>query len=109
MPKGVGKVEQNRRARMRRFADASLHIVAAEGLGALTMARLAEELDTVPSAMYRYFASKAALITAVQCDAIERLTASYAIIRDASEASNLCMSANPPARRRRWIVLTNLC
>lgn len=71
---------------MRRFADASLHIVAAEGLAALTMSRLAEELDTVPSAMYRYFASKAALITAVQCDAIERLTVSWDVTRAESEA-----------------------
>lgn len=85
MAKSVGKVEQNRRVRMRRFADASLHIVAAEGLGALTMSRLADELGTVPSAVYRYFPSKGALITAVQCDAIERLTASYGIIRTVSE------------------------
>jgi len=48
--------------------------VATEGLAALTMSRLAEELETVPSAVYRYFPSKGALITAVQCDAIERLT-----------------------------------
>ena len=85
MAKSAGKVEQNRQHRMRRFADASLHIVATEGLAALTMARLAEELDTVPSAVYRYFASKGALITAVQCDAIERLTASYGLIRTLSE------------------------
>lgn len=83
--KSAGKVEQNRQHRMKRFADASLHIVAAEGLGALTMSRLAEELDTVPSAVYRYFASKGALITAVQCDAIERLTVSYGLIRSVSE------------------------
>lgn len=70
---------------MRRFADASLHIVATEGLAALTMARLAEELDTVPSAVYRYFPSKGALITAVQCDAIERLTASYGLVRTLSD------------------------
>jgi len=85
MAKSAGKVEQNRRQRMRSFADASLHIVAAEGLAALTMSRLAEELDTVPSAVYRYFPSKGALITAVQCDAIERLTASYGLIRTVSE------------------------
>lgn len=83
--KSIGKVEQNRRSRMRRFADVSLRIVATEGLGALTMSRLAEELDTVPSAMYRYFPSKGALITAVQCDAIDRLTASYGILRESSE------------------------
>lgn len=82
----AGKVEQNRRNRMQRFADASLHIVAEEGLSALTMSRLAEELDTVPSAVYRYFPSKGALITAVQCDAIERLTASYGLSRERSDA-----------------------
>ena len=32
MAKSAGKVEQNRQHRMRRFADASLHIVATEGL-----------------------------------------------------------------------------
>ena len=51
MAKSAGKVEQNRQHRMRRFADASLHIVATEGLAALTMARLAEELDTVLSSV----------------------------------------------------------
>ncbi|MEZ5322392.1 MAG: helix-turn-helix domain-containing protein [Microthrixaceae bacterium] len=80
------KVERKRRAQMRRFADASLDIVASEGLAALTMARLAEELGTVPSAMYRYFPSKAALITAVQRDAIERLSESFALTRDAVES-----------------------
>jgi len=70
---------------MRTFADASLKIVAEEGLAALTMTRLAVELDTVPSAVYRYFSSKSALITAVQCDAIQRLSASYRIIRTTSD------------------------
>ena len=81
----TGKVEQNRARRTRRFTDAALHIVAEEGMAALTMARLADELDTVPSALYRYFPSKGALITAVQCDAIRRLTASYDSIRTASD------------------------
>lgn len=84
-PLPVNKVGRKRQLQMRRFATAALGILSAEGLSGLTMARIAEDLDTVPSALYRYFPSKAALITAVQCDAIERLTASYAIIHDLSE------------------------
>lgn len=84
-PLPVNKVGRKRHLQMRRFATAALRIVSAEGLSGLTMARIAEDLDTVPSALYRYFPSKAALITAVQCDAIERLTASYELIHDVSE------------------------
>lgn len=56
--------------------DAALHIVADDGLEALTMTRLALELDTAISAAYRYFPSKSHLVAEVQKVAIGRLTES---------------------------------
>jgi AcrR family transcriptional regulator len=48
----------------------ALTVVAEEGFDALTMARLGEELDLSAGALYRYFASKDALVVALQTRAI---------------------------------------
>lgn len=61
-------------------------IAVADGLEALTMARLAEAVEAAVGSVYTYFPSKGALIAELQREAIERLTASYHLIRDRSEA-----------------------
>ena len=76
----VGRPERKRRRRAKEFLDAAQRIVAAESFEALTMARLARELDTVDSAVYRYFPSKGALIAEIQREALERLGASLSDI-----------------------------
>ncbi|MCU1350913.1 MAG: Transcriptional regulator, TetR family protein [Acidimicrobiales bacterium] len=60
-------------------------IVAADGLRALTMQRLADELDCAVGTVYTYFPSKGALVAELQREAIERLTTSYDIIRVVSD------------------------
>jgi AcrR family transcriptional regulator len=45
-----------------RILDAATEMVAAEGLAALSMARLADAVDYTPGALYRYFDSKDALL-----------------------------------------------
>ncbi len=48
-------------------------LIASEGIEALTLGRLARDFDLVPAALYRYFASKDALIAELQRSTIEAL------------------------------------
>jgi len=80
-----GRRELNRIARTREFLDTALQIVTTEGFDALTMGRLAADLDAAVGAVYRYFPSKGALVAEVQREAIERLAASYVVIRERSD------------------------
>ena len=48
-----------------RVLNAALHLVDAEGLDALTMRRLGQELDCDPMALYRYAENRAALLDGV--------------------------------------------
>jgi len=82
----LARPERKRRQRAREFVDAAQRIVAAESFEALTMNRIANELDTVVSAVYRYFPSKGALIAEIQREAIERLSLSLAAITAAGDA-----------------------
>jgi AcrR family transcriptional regulator len=51
---------------MRRIVRRGLAIAAGEGIDALTIHRLAAELDYTPGALYRYFSSRDALIAELQ-------------------------------------------
>jgi AcrR family transcriptional regulator len=77
----VGRRARNRLERHAAFLASAKRIVAAEGLEALTMQRLAAELDCAVGTAYTYFPSKSALVAQVQADAIERLTGSYLLFR----------------------------
>jgi AcrR family transcriptional regulator len=81
----IPRPERRRRRRSREFVDAAQHIIALEGFEGLTMSRLARELDTVDSAVYRYFPSKGALIAEIQKESIERLEASLTTITATGE------------------------
>lgn len=72
---------QNRLERHAAFLATAKHVVATEGLDALTMQRLAAELGCAVGTAYTYFPSKSALVAQVQADAIERLTGSYLLFR----------------------------
>lgn len=76
-----GRRARNRLARHRAFLDAALDIATAEGLHALTMQRLADEVDAAVGTVYTYFPSKGALVAEVQREAVDRLTASYLQLR----------------------------
>ena len=73
----TGRVARNRQRRTQAFLAAGLRIVTEEGLDALTMARLADELDTAVGSVYRYFASKQELIAAIQAGVLEELHGSH--------------------------------
>jgi AcrR family transcriptional regulator len=70
-------VARNRERRAHEFLTAASHIVIDDGFEALTMARLARELDTAVGSVYRYYPSKDHLLAAVQGRAVERLSASF--------------------------------
>jgi AcrR family transcriptional regulator len=77
MVQEVGRRQRNRLERHRAFLATAKALVATEGLDALTMQRLAAELDCAVGTAYTYFPSKSALVAEVQREAIERLTDSY--------------------------------
>ena len=77
-PPASGRVARNRARRSDEFLRAALAIVVDQGFEALTMARLAQEVDTAIGSVYRYYASKDHLLLAVQTSAVEKLTATFA-------------------------------
>src|SRR5579885_1592805 len=91
---GVGRRERNRLARYQSYLDAALRIATSEGLAAVTMQRLADELDCAVGTVYTYFPSKGALVAEVQREAIERLSASYLLLRPEVDAA---VAAEPSA------------
>lgn len=64
---------RKRTARRDEMLDAALKLLEREGLRALTVHRLAEELDQSVGALYRYFPGKAGLLVALQERAIAAL------------------------------------
>ncbi len=76
----LGARERNRLARHRSYLRAALHLVFTDGLDALTMQRLAEEVGASVGSVYTYFPSKGALVAEVQREAIERLGASALVL-----------------------------
>jgi AcrR family transcriptional regulator len=90
----VGRRARNRLERHRAFLQEAKAIVAAEGLDALTMARLADRLDCAVGTAYTYFPSKSALVAEVQRDAIETLTESYVLFRARFDAQ--VAASGPP-------------
>ncbi len=57
-----------------RILDAATDLVVHGGFDALSMGRLAKELDYTPGALYRYYASKDALIAAMTAQVIRDFT-----------------------------------
>jgi AcrR family transcriptional regulator len=81
----IPRPQRRRARRSREFLDAAQHIIAVDGFEGLTMARLARELDTVDSAVYRYFPSKGALIAEIEKESLERLEVSLIAISATGE------------------------
>jgi len=69
------RARDKKREKILRAADG---LIAEAGLQGITMQRVAERLDCAVGTLYLYFPSKAALIAALQGDAIDTLRASFA-------------------------------
>ncbi|MDQ2649127.1 MAG: TetR/AcrR family transcriptional regulator [Actinomycetota bacterium] len=105
----TGRRARNRLARHREYLRTALRIATEDGLDALTMQRLADEVDAAVGTVYTYFPSKGALVAEVQREAIERLTASYLLLRPdveakvADEAPSVAAVTHLVAFGRFWI------
>ncbi len=84
-PGAPGRRARNRQERERSYLAAAMEIAGRDGHRGLTMQRLADEVDAAVGTVYTYFPSKGALFAELQREAIERLTASYHLVRDRSE------------------------
>jgi AcrR family transcriptional regulator len=77
----VGARERNRLARHSDYLRTALRIATEDGIQALTMQRLAAEVDAAIGTVYTYFPSKGALLAEVQREALDRLVGSYLQLR----------------------------
>lgn len=73
------RVAKKREIRTEAILDEAMKLLASEGLDRLTLGRLAEALGYVPAALYRYFASKDALLAALQRRAVVAIDAAVQV------------------------------
>ena len=73
--------ERTRDKKRRRYLDAAGRIIDRDGLRGVTMQAVADELDCAIGTIYTYFPSKAALLAALQQQAVDTLRASYLTAR----------------------------
>lgn len=71
------RVRRKRRAKQDAILAAAMHLLADGGLEAVTVQRLARELDLTAGALYRYFPGKDALLAAMQRQAVATLRGRY--------------------------------
>lgn len=107
----LGVRERNRLARHRSYLAAALHLISDEGLDALTMQRLAQEVGASVGSVYTYFPSKGALVAEVQREAVERLASSALVLggdvdRAVSGADAVSRLAPVAALGRFWLTAT---
>jgi AcrR family transcriptional regulator len=84
------------------FVRAARLVVFADGLEALTMQRLAEEVDCAVGTVYTYFPSKSALVAELQREAIEVLDASAGRLEE--RLDDQLRGAAPAVRRLTRVV-----
>jgi AcrR family transcriptional regulator len=89
----TGRRARNRALRNQQLTDAAAAIIAEVGLDGLTMQAVADRVDCAVGTIYTYFASKSALLAALQSNAIRVLADSYeraaASWDDALDAANI--------------------
>lgn len=78
---------RKRQERIQRILSTAQSILLDEGLEAVTVHRIARELDLTVGALYRYFPSKQAMLTALGEDIVRGFTSSLGQITDLYEAS----------------------
>ena len=92
------RVTRKRQERKQAILAAALDVAREEGQEALTLQRVAERLDVTAGALYRYFASKDALVAELQRTVIERLAESTRS-RIEHVANHAEVGAYPPGER----------
>lgn len=69
----MGKRAEQRQRKTEQLLETATHIVADEGVEALTMHRLASEIGVAVGGLYRYFDSREALVVELQRQAVDGL------------------------------------
>jgi AcrR family transcriptional regulator len=100
--RAMGRRARNRLERHGAFVRAARRVAFADGLEALTMQRLADEVDCAVGTVYTYFPSKSALVAELQREAIEVLDASCG--RFESTFADHVGGAAPAVRRLALVV-----
>jgi AcrR family transcriptional regulator len=84
---GTDRRSRKRQERIQRILSTAQTILLDEGLEAVTVHRIARELDLTVGALYRYFPSKQAMLTALGEDIVRGFTSSLSQIADLYETS----------------------
>jgi AcrR family transcriptional regulator len=98
----MGRRARNRLERHGAFVQAAKRVAFADGIEALTMQRLADEVDCAVGTVYTYFPSKSALVAEIQREAIEALDASCA--RFEATLTGRVRGAAPAVRRLAMVI-----
>jgi len=91
---------------MQRILATALDVAREEGRDALTLQRVAERLDVTPAALYRYFASKDALVAELQRSVIAWLA--EATVERIEAASEYAAELAPGDRALLDVIITAL-
>lgn len=83
----TGARERHRKEVLARILAAAREEVATKGGGGLSMRAVARQVDLVSSALYRYFATREALLTAMIIESYEHLAAAIAAAQGDSPAA----------------------
>ncbi|MCB9619270.1 MAG: TetR/AcrR family transcriptional regulator [Sandaracinus sp.] len=81
-------------ANLERVLDAASELAFEDGLEAMSIKRVAERAGYSPGALYRYFASKDAIVVAIMVRAIDALTASLQAVEAADPLGRLVAQSN---------------
>jgi len=87
----MASVKLHTEVRQEQFAQAALGVIAQHGLGGLSVARVAHRVGLVPSAVYRHFQGKAALLDAVLALIRERLLGNLQAVCEDQAAPLECL------------------
>ena len=87
---------RSRARRTERIVVAAMDLLAEEGFDALTMTRLAEQLDLSVGALYRYFRSKDALVAELQRRAIATIRDQLVALKAELAAGRSFAGVAPP-------------
>lgn len=77
----MGSEKQNSEIRQEQIARAALELIACEGVGSLSVGRIARKVGLVPSAIYRHFLAQSEIIDAVLELIHELLLANVAAVK----------------------------
>lgn len=110
-PAAEGFRERHRRLRRQEFLDVALRIVSSEGLSALTMSRVTDEIGCATGSIYHYFGTKGALVAEVQLEALQILARSLLdsqrhleeLLRDQEVSPDLASLIRVVVAARFWI------